>query len=181
MKYRIQGFLVCSRLLSNAARSSFNAEGFNKGLTGRCAPCRFGVGQRAKLQNKNTPLPHLLSMTATPIPRTLALTAHGDMALSAIDELPPGRQPVQTFAYQDTPLNRSKVCSATSMSLCCAVACVCLPACLPACLPDCLSVCLLVCLSVCLFVCLSVLSVCSSRSLSALCSSACQSILESIC
>lgn len=72
--------------------------------------CRFGVGQRAKLQNKNSPLPHLLAMTATPIPRTLALTAHGDMALSAIDELPPGRQPVQTFAYQDNPTNRSKVC-----------------------------------------------------------------------
>ena len=49
-------------------------------------------------------------MTATPIPRTLALTAHGDMALSAIDELPPGRQPVQTFAYQDTPSNRNQVC-----------------------------------------------------------------------
>ncbi|KAL3158650.1 hypothetical protein ABBQ32_011393 [Trebouxia sp. C0010 RCD-2024] len=70
---------------------------------------RFGVGQRAKLQNKNSPMPHLLSMTATPIPRTLALTAHGDMALSAIDELPPGRKPVQTFAYQDTPANRKKM------------------------------------------------------------------------
>ena len=48
-------------------------------------------------------------MTATPIPRTLALTTHGDMALSAIDELPPGRQPVLTHAAQDTPTNRAKV------------------------------------------------------------------------
>jgi len=67
------------------------------------------VNQRAKLQNKNTPLPHVLAMTATPIPRTLALTAHGDMALSAIDELPPGRQPVFTYAQHDTPAIRNKV------------------------------------------------------------------------
>lgn len=72
---------------------------------------RFGVNQRAKLQNKNTPLPHVLAMTATPIPRTLALTAHGDMALSAIDELPPGRQPVLTYAYHDTPAVRNKIYS----------------------------------------------------------------------
>ncbi|DBB02038.1 TPA: hypothetical protein ACH3X1_000615 [Trebouxia sp. C0004] len=72
---------------------------------------RFGVNQRAKLQNKNTPLPHVLSMTATPIPRTLALTAHGDMALSAIDELPPGRHPVLTYAQQDTPAVRNKMYS----------------------------------------------------------------------
>ena len=70
---------------------------------------RFGVNQRVKLQNKNSPLPHVLAMTATPIPRTLALTAHGDMALSAIDELPPGRQPVLTFACHDTAANRDKV------------------------------------------------------------------------
>ena len=70
---------------------------------------RFGVQQRAKLQSKNHPLPHLLSMTATPIPRTLALTVHGDMALSAIDQLPPGRQPVQTTAFQDNATNRKQV------------------------------------------------------------------------
>ena len=64
---------------------------------------RFGVEQRAKLQAKATPLPHVLAMTATPIPRTLALVAHGDMALCAIDEMPPGRLPVDTTVLQDTP------------------------------------------------------------------------------
>ena len=57
---------------------------------------KFGVEQRARLQSKNRPPPHILSMSATPIPRTLSLTLHGDMALSFIDELPPGRAPVAT-------------------------------------------------------------------------------------
>lgn len=68
---------------------------------------RFGVAQRARMWAKNDIAPHVLVMTATPIPRTLAMTVYGDLDVSVIDELPPGRKPVETLLRYDD--NRMEV------------------------------------------------------------------------
>jgi ATP-dependent DNA helicase RecG len=67
---------------------------------------RFGVAQRARLWEKGRPQPHVLVMTATPIPRTLAMTLYGDLDYSVIDELPPGRQPITTVHRYETKRNQ---------------------------------------------------------------------------
>ena len=67
---------------------------------------RFGVAQRARLWEKSLNPPHILVMTATPIPRTLAMTLYGDLDVSVIDELPPGRVPVKTIHFTDSERNK---------------------------------------------------------------------------
>lgn len=67
---------------------------------------RFGVMQRAKLWTKNLQPPHIMVMSATPIPRTLAMTMYGDLDVSVIDELPPGRKPITTIHFTDSHRRR---------------------------------------------------------------------------
>ena len=86
-------------LIGTHALLEDNVQWSNLGLVIIDEQHRFGVAQRAKLWSKNTLPPHVLVMTATPIPRTLAMTVYGDLRVSIIDELPPGRKPVQTFHY----------------------------------------------------------------------------------
>ncbi|MBD5349007.1 MAG: ATP-dependent DNA helicase RecG [Bacteroides sp.] len=84
-----------------------NVQFKNLGLTVIDEQHRFGVAQRARMWAKNTTPPHVLVMTATPIPRTLAMTVYGDLDVSVIDELPPGRKPITTILRYDE--NRMEV------------------------------------------------------------------------
>jgi ATP-dependent DNA helicase RecG len=86
-----------------------NVEFNNLGLIIIDEQHRFGVKQRARLKSKSL-TPELLTMTATPIPRTMALTLHGDLDVSEIDEMPPGRKPIETHLF--TPSQKGKVLAA---------------------------------------------------------------------
>ena len=86
-------------LIGTHALLEDNVQWGNLGLVVVDEQHRFGVAQRAKLWSKNVCPPHVLVMTATPIPRTLAMTVYGDLRVSVIDELPPGRKPVHTLHY----------------------------------------------------------------------------------
>jgi ATP-dependent DNA helicase RecG len=83
-----------------------NVQFMNLGLVIIDEQHRFGVAQRARLWQKNLNPPHILVMTATPIPRTLAMTLYGDLDVSVIDELPPGRVPVKTMHFTDSERNK---------------------------------------------------------------------------
>ncbi len=93
-------------LIGTHALLEENVQFANLGLVIIDEQHRFGVEQRAKLWQKNLHPPHVLVMTATPIPRTLAMTLYGDLDVSVIDELPPGRVPIKTMHFNDSERNK---------------------------------------------------------------------------
>jgi ATP-dependent DNA helicase RecG len=93
-------------LIGTHALLEENVQFSNLGLVIIDEQHRFGVEQRARLWQKNLNPPHILVMTATPIPRTLAMTLYGDLDVSVIDELPPGRVPVKTMHFTDLEKNK---------------------------------------------------------------------------
>ncbi|MHC1733707.1 MAG: ATP-dependent DNA helicase RecG [Bacteroidales bacterium] len=94
-------------LIGTHALIEENVQYLNLGLVIIDEQHRFGVAQRAKLWQKSDCPPHVLVMTATPIPRTLAMTLYGDLDVSVIDEMPPGRKPIKTMTFTDA--EREKV------------------------------------------------------------------------
>ncbi len=93
-------------LIGTHALIEDNVRFINLGLVIIDEQHRFGVAQRARLWEKNLNPPHVLVMTATPIPRTLAMTLYGDLDVSVIDEMPPGRIPVKTMHFTDPDRNK---------------------------------------------------------------------------
>jgi ATP-dependent DNA helicase RecG len=93
-------------LIGTHALLEENVQFANLGLVIIDEQHRFGVAQRARLWQKNLNPPHILVMTATPIPRTLAMTLYGDLDVSVIDELPPGRIPIKTMHFTDSERNK---------------------------------------------------------------------------
>ena len=93
-------------LIGTHALLEENVQFGNLGLVVIDEQHRFGVAQRARLWQKNLNPPHILVMTATPIPRTLAMTLYGDLDVSVIDELPPGRIPIKTMHFVDSERNK---------------------------------------------------------------------------